>query len=67
MAARSFNAEICLQGVLTWYNANSKKYVLSGCTTAGIYKIQLLMWPCASDQVEVGIQLKVSSGTFEHC
>ena len=40
MAARSFkfNVEIWLQGVLTWHNANWKKYVLSGCTTTGIYR-----------------------------
>ena len=39
--ATSFNVEIWLQGVLTWHNAIWKKYVLSGCTTAG--KIQLFM------------------------
>ena len=39
--AASFNMEIWLQGVLTWHNVNWKKNVLSGCTTAGIYIIQL--------------------------
>ena len=43
----------CKEFKIKWHNANWKKYVLSGCTTARIYKIQRFMSPRASDQVEV--------------